>query len=447
MDPIESIPVFEARLAMHRIDERTRSVLAATWPVLAPHLERTIDEVLVAIMGLPKIGEMVAQNKDTIKKLEVAHFQALLGGKLDRHYAESCRQTVQREAEMGLDARIRSTSGSFVIQMSLDVLARKHRLFSAKLAERGRIIAKVISFDVSNAMTLHRQAADHAAQARRGAIDAAIADFDAAIGEVIEAIKEASASLTATGSALRQVADDTLSRMASASSASAETAQRMDVTVTATEELSGSIQEIGQQATNGLDMAQSAVADTERTQNVIGSLNDAAERIGSVVGTISAIAAQTNLLALNATIEAARAGEAGKGFAVVAAEVKTLANQTSRATGDISQQVTAIQEATKRSVEEISSIARTIGKLTTVSTSIASAVQQQSMTTSGIAESIHTAAGHTARASVEINSVDEAVTRGVAAVGEITTWTDRLSARANDLETKVATFFTRVRAA
>jgi len=447
MDPIEQIPVFEARLAMHRIDERTRSVLAATWPVLAPHLERTIDEVLVAIMGLPKIGEMVAQNKDTIKKLEVAHFQALLGGKLDRHYAESCRQTVQREAEMGLDARIRSTSGSFVIQMSLDVLARKHRLFSAKLAERGRIIAKVISFDVSNAMTLHRQAADHAAQARRGAIDAAIADFDAAIGEVIEAIKEASASLTATGSALRQVADDTLSRMASASSASAETAQRMDVTVTATEELSGSIQEIGQQATNGLDMAQSAVADTERTQNVIGSLNDAAERIGSVVGTISAIAAQTNLLALNATIEAARAGEAGKGFAVVAAEVKTLANQTSRATGDISQQVTAIQEATKRSVEEISSIARTIGKLTTVSTSIASAVQQQSMTTSGIAESIHTAAGHTARASVEINSVDEAVTRGVAAVGEITTWTDRLSARANDLETKVATVFTRGRAA
>jgi methyl-accepting chemotaxis protein len=295
-------------------------------------------------------------------------------------------------------------------------------------------------------MTLHREAAEQAARTRRSAIDAAIGNFATAVSEVLGAIKEASALLTTTCATLKRAADDTLNRMASASSASSETSQRVNATAIATEELSGSIQEIGDQASRGLAMAQSAVGDTERTQDAIRLLNDAADRIGSVVSAISAVAARTNLLALNATIEAARAGEAGKGFAVVASEVKALANQTSQATKDISQQIAAIQAGTKQSVAEIYSISRAIGELTAASTSIAAAVRQQSITTRDIAESVQNAALHTARASTEIDSVKEVAAQGVTAIAQIATCTTRLSEGASDLEAKVASFFAIVRA-
>jgi methyl-accepting chemotaxis protein len=443
----DSVQSFDARLSLYDLDDRARRVLAQTWPVIAPTLEGAIEQILAAASRLPGIGAAIAQNDGMLKKLELAHLKALFGGKLDETYAASCRHTVQQEAAIGLDARIRSTASSYVLKSALDALGRKHRFSPARLVERAKVVSQVLSFDVANAMTLHRQARDQAALERRKAIDEAIGDFAGAIGEVVEAIKEASASLAATSETLTQMTGDTRGRMAAASSASAATSRRMDATVTATEELSGSIEEIGRQAARGLNMAQSAVGDAERSQAAIRSLDSAAERIGSVVDAISAIAAQTNLLALNATIEAARAGETGRGFAVVAAEVKTLANQTSRATEDIARQVTAIQEATKRSVDEIASIARAIGDLTGVSTSIATAVEEQSATTRSIAESIHGAATHTGQASAEIETVERAVAMGATAVGDITTWTAQLSARAQDLETKVATFFSRVRAA
>ena len=171
-----------------------------------------------------------------------------------------------------------------------------------------------------------------------------------------------------------------------------EVSDTFEVVAAAAQELDASIAEITRQATQSSTEAEAAVERTEAANVTVRQLAESSERIGEVVGLIEEIAAQTNLLALNATIEAARAGEAGRGFAVVAAEVKNLAQQTTKATGDITQQISTIQSTMRDAVEAIDGINSTIKQISSVSTSIAGAVGQQSSATADISRNVLLAA-------------------------------------------------------
>ncbi|MDH5558607.1 MAG: methyl-accepting chemotaxis protein, partial [Alphaproteobacteria bacterium] len=278
---------------------------------------------------------------------------------------------------------------------------------------------------------LREQETEHAAKDRRADIIGSLTDdFDAKARKVLMTVASAATELQQTAEGMAVTAEQTNQQASAVATASNEATANVQTVATAAEELSASIAEIGRQVNQSAKIAASAVEEAARTTIAVRGLDEAAQRIGDVVTLINNIAGQTNLLALNATIEAARAGEAGKGFAVVAQEVKNLANQTARATEDISAQIASVQEETRDTVTAIESIMQVINEISDISTTIASAVEEQGASTQEIARNVQRAAQGTQEVNTNISGVTQAASSTGAASSQVLDSAGQLSAQA-----------------
>jgi methyl-accepting chemotaxis protein len=435
----------EERLRFLGIDASTTAALGGFRDTVQARLPQIVESFYAYLKTWPELWKMFGgdQNVARVKVTQGEHWRGLLCGQFDDAYMERVRRIGQTHERIGLEPRWYMGGYCFALNKLVEAAVEKYRRDPKRLTQVLQALNQAVFLDMDLAISIYQETGKVNFQNR---LNRLADELDTNVGGVVQVLSSAATELQSAAQSMSTTAEAASRQSGVVASAAEEATSNVQTVAAAAEEMSSSVAEIGRQVEQSTRIAEQAVVEADRTNATMQSLTTAAQKIGEVVGLISAIAGQTNLLALNATIEAARAGEAGKGFAVVASEVKSLANQTAKATEEIGAQIAAMQSATAEAVKAINGISGVIGRMSEISTAIASAVQEQDAATQEIARNVNQAAVGTQDVAANIGVVAHAAGETGKAAGQVLQASGELSRESETLRSKVDQFLTNVRA-
>ncbi len=410
-------------------------------------VDGAIRNCIEAVQRAPKIGEPFQRRNDDFQRLLSAHYRDLISHGINEDFAKRAHATVEALKALGADNRVLLASASAIVQAA----AAGHAPFSVlgggpRPADLATLNALLIC-DAATAWSVVLGDEIRRERVRADTISAEVGRLDAFMATLSQQLDQASAKVDTT--ALGVANSITAALEASRDAASAAEAGNANLVAAASsiDELAQSTGQLSARAESSRMAAGDAESAVSGARIAIADLHEAVDRIGSIVDLISSIAEQTNLLALNATIEAARAGEAGRGFAVVAQEVKALASQTTKATQDISVQISSVQQGTSRSVAEIEQIGAAMARLLADAADVGSSVTQQAAATSDLNRMVNDSVREVTAAGRGYEQVAAHVARGQTAVEALKVAMAELAAVGSDLRRDIAAFSARIKAA